>query len=680
MARVLTILLIVVLVVLGLGGFLVYLAYGTAPSFEGETRVPGLEAPVAIALTDSDVPIIDAQSETDLATGLGYVHALRSAWPMALWRQVATGSLSMWFEDSTANQLDRHALTLGFGAFARTTYDMLSDDEQALLEAYARGVNRAFERNRLNEGDEFVLFDVRAEPWRPWDALAVERLIAYLATTSATSDSTVRAAMPTHAPLRQFAAADSAFRTTLYIGGLEHSLAFTLHDSTGHAFVQRHVAGRSALPLFREVVLRPGGQSTLAATVPGTLMMPGGYGTRAWSILLTGAVDLSPSADSTAPDPTFARIVTKSGRESLVRIRRRGSTLLLYDPDATAPAPTIAQNADTGRTDTLAPPPIRVWEVAWQGFGAGTDLTAWRALLQGEDPSFVLVPGAGLISDGDQARVLGRPAVVRDLSGGTFIGGHPRSGYVADRLALWPADSLGVHSPTLLGDAYSSWAADIAPPVIAVLGGPGEADEDLREASAYLRGWNFRYASASIAASIFDVWMAVHQRKTGALPDPTAIAALPPSSDTTGAVPARPAVTELKASLRQALDLLEAEHGALGAGWRWQNVHRPLRYYPLFSKEATTSDRRRFAPIAPPDGGHPTTLAWGPSPVFSGPEASATWAALGRTPDWNTVHVRSRDVYDATYRTRRLLDAIEPYAVQRTATPEANLRLVPVEN
>jgi acyl-homoserine lactone acylase PvdQ len=677
-ARVLTILIVLVLVVLGLGGSLVYLAYGTGPSFEGETQVAGLQAPVTIAYTDTDVPFIDAQNETDLATGLGYAHALRSAWPMALWRQVAAGSLSMWFEDSTATLLDRHALTLGFGTFARNTFDTLPDDEQALLEAYAHGVNRAFERNQLNEGDEFVLFDVRAEPWRPWDALTVERLIAYLAASPA-ADSAAQAAMRTHAPLRRFAAADSILRNTLYIGGLEHSLAFTLRDSTGSMFGQRHVAGRSALPLFRGAVLRQDGRSTLAATVPGTLMLPAGYGPRAWSILLAGSIDVSPSADSTAPDPTFARIVTKSGRESLVRIRRRGSTLLLYDPDATAPAPTITLDADTGRADTLAPPPIRIWEVTWQGFDTGTDLAAWQALLRGEDPTFALVPGAGLIADGEQARVLGSPAVVRDLPGGTFVGDHPRSEHVAERLALWATDSVGADPSDLLIDTYSTWAADLAPPLIAVLGGPGEVDEGLSEASAYLRGWNFRYMPGSIAASIFDVWMAVHQRKTGALPDP-AIVSAPPPPDTTGVTPELPAVTELKASLRQALALLKAEHGPIGADWRWQNVHGAVRYYPLFSQDASALDQHRFAPIGHPDGGHPTALAWGPSPVFPGPEATATWAALGRAPDWSPVYIRNRDVYGVRYRTRRLLDAIEPFSVQRTATPEVSLRLVPATN
>ena len=276
MARIFTVLLVLLLAALGVGVLLWYLAYGTDARFSGEARVPGLRAPVTIAYTDADVPIIEAQSETDLYTGLGYAHALQSAWPMVLWRQAATGSLSAWFQDSTALTLDRHALALGFGAFARATYEDLPDDDRAVLEAYARGVNRAFDRARLNEGDEFVLFDVRAEPWRPWDALAIERLVAYLAIPpSALPDSTAPAAYRASPPLRRFVVADSVFRSTLYLGGLEHALAFTLRDSTGTSLVQRQVYGSSALPLFREVVLRQGGHNTLVASIPGTLMVPG---------------------------------------------------------------------------------------------------------------------------------------------------------------------------------------------------------------------------------------------------------------------------------------------------------------------------------------------------------------------------------------------------------------------
>lgn len=679
MARALTILLVLLLVVVGLGALVGYLAYGTGPGFQGEATVPGLAAPVSIGYTESETPVISAQNEADLVTGLGYAHALQSAWPMTLLRQTATSSLSQWTEDSTAYLLDRHTLMLGFGAFARATYDALSEDEQAVLEAYARGVNEAFDRARLTEGDEFVLFDVRAEPWRPWDALAVERLIAYLATPPAAADSAARAARRWSPQLRRFAAADSLFRSTLHLGSFDHALAFTLRDSTGSTFAQRHVYGRTALPLIREVVLRLDGRSTFAASIPGTLMLPAGYGDRAWSIFLNGTTTLTPDTDSLAPDPTFARIVTRSGDESLVEIYRRGSTLLLHDPTARpdrAPPPRLVRDSLGAVIDTVAAPPQR-WQLRWRGLAAGTDLGAWRAMLQGATPSFTLFPGAGLIARGEQAQVLGGPSVVRDLPGGVFVGAHPWSAYVADRLAL-SADSAAIDEAGLLSDAYSTWAAELAPPLTAALGGPDDVADDLRDASAYLRGWDFRYAPSSIAASIFDTWMAVHQLGTGRLPDLDVITAPPPAPDSTGAVPERPAIAALEASLRQALKLLRSEHGEIGAAWRWQNVQQATRYYPLFSPE--TEEGGRFAPAVRPDGGHPTTLAWGPSPAFSGPEATAAWSARASAPDWAPVWVRHRDLYDMRYRTRRLRDPVEPYAVARDEAPEPRLRLVPADS
>ena len=678
MARILTALLALLLVVVGLGALVGYLAYGTGPGFQGEAAVPGLTAPVTIGYTDSEIPVINAQTEADLVTGLGYAHALQSAWPMALWRQAATSSLSRWTEDSTAHLLDRHTLMLGFGAFARATYDALSEEEQAVLEAYARGVNEALDRGRLNEGDEFVLFDVRAEPWQPWDALAVERLVAYLATPPATADSAAQAARRWSPALRRFAAVDSLFRSTLHLGSFEHALAFTLRDSTGSTFAQRHVYGRSALPLFREVVLRLEGRTTFAASVPGTLILPAGYGDGAWSIFLNGTTSLAPDPDSLAPDPTFARVVTRSGDESLVEIYRRGSTLLIHDPAARpdrAPPTRIVRDSLGNAVDTVAAPPRR-WQLSWRGLGTGTDLAAWRAVLRGAAPAFTLLPGAGLIVQGDQAQVLGSPSVVRDLPGGVLVGNHPWAEHVADRLAL-SADSAAIAEAGLLSDTYSAWAAGLAPPLIAALGGPDEVADDLRDASAYLRGWDFRYAPSSIAASIFDVWMAVHQRRTGRLPDPAVVAAPPPLPDSTGAIPERPVITSLETSLRQASELLRTEHGEIGAAWRWQNVQQATRYYPLFAPDA--EDGGRFAPAVRPDGGHPTALAWGPSPVFSGPEATAAWAARSSDPDWTPVWVRHRDLYDMRYRTRRLRDPVEPYAVAREETPEPRLRLVPAD-
>ena len=340
MPRLLTALVVAFLVLIGLAVLTWYLAFGTGPRSAGDASVPGLRAPVTISYDALDVPTVAAQSEADLATGLGYVHALHSAWPMTLWRQAATASLSGWFEDSTALALDRHASALGLGAYARATYDTLGEEDQALLTAYARGVNRAFEQARLSEGDAFVMQDVHAERWQPWDALAVERLVAYLATPAPTIADSIAAATYRASPtLQSWMVADSTFRRALGIGGLEHSLAFTFADSTGTTFVQRHVLGTSALPILREIVLRQGARTTRVASIPGTLAFPAGVGDRAWSVFLSGTADLVANADTTAPAPSYDRIVHRDGDETLVTAYRRPGALVLYDPAVSAPRP-----------------------------------------------------------------------------------------------------------------------------------------------------------------------------------------------------------------------------------------------------------------------------------------------------------------------------------------------------
>lgn len=679
LARLLTTLLVALLVVVGLALTAWYLAHGVGPTLDGEVRVPGLSAPVTITHDAGGFATVDAQSEADLMAGLGYAHALHNAWPMALRRQAATGSLSQWFDDAAALGLDRHALMLGFGAQARATYDALPEAARAALDAYARGVNRAFERDRLSEGDEFVLLDVETRPWQPWDALAVERLIAYLTTPApALADSVAQAAFRASPALGRFVAADSAFRATLGVGGLEHSLAFAVRDSAGTRLVQRHVYGRSALPLFQEVVLRQGGRRTLVASVPGTLVFPAGYGDdSAWSLFLDGSAALvSAPTDSTALTPIYDRITTRNGDETLVPMYRSSDALYLYSPNEARPAPTVQDS-----TSAASPPVPTTWQLRWRGFGTGTDLGAWRALLRGEAGAFALFPGSGILVEDGQARVLGTPAVTRSVPGGVLVGSSEHARYVADRVALLAADGATGGLDGLLADAYSAWAADLAPPLIAALGGPDEIDADLRDAAAYLRGWDFRYDPASVGASMFETWMATHRARTGALPDPAAVSAPPPPPDSTGAVAAVPAAVALTESLRQAVAAMDSTYGSDGALWRWQNVQRALRLYPLFTTDTTDVGTRRFAPVLVPDGGHPTAIAWGPSLALPGTEPSAVWSAQATMPGAADLRIRHRDPSDGRAHARSLASArpIRPRPVERTAEVQHTLRLLPAE-
>ncbi len=683
LGRLLTTLAVVLLVGIGLSLTAWYLAHGVGPSLDGEVRVPGLGEAVTITHSVDGIATVAAQSEADLIAGLGYAHALHNAWPMALRRQVATGSLSEWFDDEATLGLDRHALMLGFGALARATYDALTETDRAVLDAYARGVNRAFAHNRLSSSDEFVLLNVDTRPWQPWDALAVERLIAYLAMPApALADSVAQAAYRASPTLERFVVADSAFRATLHVGGLEHSLAFTVQSATGTRLVQRHVYGRSALPLFQEAVLRQGGRQTLIASVPGTLVFPAGYGEdTAWSLFLNGTANLvSAPTDSSALTPIYDRITARNGDETLVTTYRTAAALHLYTPNEATPAPAVQDSASA-----TSPVPL-TWQLRWRGFRTSTDLGAWRALLRDETTSFTLFPGTGVRVDGGQARVLGNPAVTRSLPGGVLAGSSAEARHVADRIALLAADSAGVGPDGLLADAYSTWAATLAPPLIDALGAPDEIRADLRDAAAYLRGWDFRYEPTSIGASVFETWMATHRARTGALPDPAAVSAPPPPPDSIGTVVPAPAVVELTESLRQAVAAMDATYGSDGALWRWQNVQRAVRLYPLFTTD-TMDVGRRFAPVLVPDGGHPTSLAWGPSPALPGTEPSAVWSAQATIPGAMDLRIRHRNPTDTEVRARTFAAArpveprpVEPRPVERTSEATHTLRLLPQDD
>src|SRR5690606_19685717 len=257
----------------------------------------------------------------------------------------------------------------------------------------------------------------------------------------------------------------------------------------------------------------------------------------------------------------------------------------------------------------------------------------------GEEPAFTVLPGDGVLLDADgQAHVLGSPAVTRPLPGGVFAGAHPLTRHVADRLA---ADTVEVGRDGLLADAFSAWAAGFAPPLIRALGGPGESEDDLRDAAAYLRGWDFRFAPSSVGAAIFVRWMEAHRAATGRLPDPAAVAA-PPPPDSLGRVAEVPAAALAKQTLRLAVAQMREEFGDDRALWRWQNTQRTEITYP-FLEDA----RGRFAPFHLPDGGHPTTLAWGPSVNFPEATAATAWAALARPSAKPSLDVRHRDIFGA---------------------------------
>ncbi len=617
MARFLIPLGIVLLLVAALATTAGVLAYGTEPTRSGELAVTDLDGPVTIAWSDSGHVVIEAQTDADLAAGLGYAHAADHAWAMALWRQAATGTLAEWFGDD-ARDLDLHARTLGFAQLARQTYESLDPDDRAVLDAYARGANRALAEPSVAQGDAFLVADVEPGAWEPWDALAVERLHLYLAAPELARDSSWAAAAR-DSTVRAFIHADSTFRALLGMTGGGYDRVYAVGNGRDAVLARQVSAGSSAVPLFAPVTLRSGDREAIVTTIPGTLMTPGGWsGGLGWGLLLGAPLTLE-RYDGAAPPPIHDRIVERDGDETLLTAARDTSGLVLRPGRAVA--------------DSVSSDSVRVvgtgLRVRWRGFREGTDLDAFRTLQAGRVPAaFVLLDGAGLAATSGQTRVLGRPRVAVQGEGFVFVAQDSLARSAANRLdPAWGrpdslvADTTGLApSPTALAqDAVSPWAVERLSALLGALGSRDSLADVLQVPYSYLRGWDGAYTSDAIAPSIFEWWLVAHRDFTGHLPD------LSDSLD----------VALLPSTLRIARAELRDRYGPLPSDWRWGTL-QGAPSYPILGRRRTAAARRFRAPLGAP-GGHPTALRPGPSLVFEDARPGhAVWSVWTRLADGTT--------------------------------------------
>ncbi|MCH7639544.1 MAG: penicillin acylase family protein [Bacteroidetes bacterium] len=697
MSRLLIILGLVLLGIVGMAAVLGYFAYGNEATRSGRLVLDGLQQPAAIQWSEDGSVTVEATGEADLFAALGYVHGADHAWAMTLWRQAALGQLSKWFGPDYVGY-DRHARMLGFGALAEETYEAISEEEKALLDAYARGTNLALASTAVTQQDEFVLLDLKPEAWLPWHSLAVERMMAWMGTPGIAAIESIAAsfAAPAHtdSALVRFAAADSLFRGFLHLGGADQSRAWTARIGATTIAVHQLAYGNSALPMLREVTLRVGSAGTLVATVPGTLMLPAGQSeTRAWSVFLTSDLTLAPT-DSLPPPPLFDRLVDRTGSETLLTFPRSPDGLYFKaEPLAPTPTAVLASVDSLGEAAIVRDSPLAdslrlalrdrpgalslktppAWLVRWRGFAPGTDLGAWRMLLNGsQPPPFTLFRGDGLLASSDgSATALGSPPVQRTVPGGLFVAADAAIHFAADRLDMLLGSTDATANPleppdpnALVMDAFSPWAASITPRLIEQLGHRDSLDASIKDAYAFLHGWDYRYDRGSIAASLFETWMTEYRNKTGRLPT---------------TVPDSTMIVILHQTLRDAVEHLKSRHTERASAWRWELIQPGARFFPVWSDTSRGPPPSRYAPLTPGLGGHPTTLRPGPSLVFGGTPAPAVWTAWTITSNWNRTHI----YHPVTRRMgflpggRRRGEPAPSYAVQRDAEMSSPLFLHP---
>jgi penicillin G amidase len=163
---------VVGIVVIVAGAGIWWLIYRPLPQLDGTVALAGLQKEVTVERDLWGVPHIRANSVEDLAEAQGYVMAQDRLWQMDLLRRVARGQLSEILGKSTL-AIDKDFRTLQFGRAAERDLGLMDKDSRAIMDAYARGVNRFIEQNVNRLPLEFSLLNYKPQPWQPTDSLTI---------------------------------------------------------------------------------------------------------------------------------------------------------------------------------------------------------------------------------------------------------------------------------------------------------------------------------------------------------------------------------------------------------------------------------------------------------------------------------------------------------------------------
>jgi penicillin amidase len=152
------------------------------PKLDGSVSVAGLRDGVIVDRDQWGRPWIRAKSAEDLVTAQGYVTAQDRLWQMDLLRRAAAGELSEIFGSLTL-EFDKENRTLGMREAAERAATDSNVEIHALLDAYARGVNRYIEERGNRLPIEFTLLGYNPRPWTPADSYLIS-LYMYKTLTS----------------------------------------------------------------------------------------------------------------------------------------------------------------------------------------------------------------------------------------------------------------------------------------------------------------------------------------------------------------------------------------------------------------------------------------------------------------------------------------------------------------
>ena len=141
------------------------------PQLDGAVTLAGIDAPATIQRDDQGIPTITASSRADLAFATGFAHAQDRLFQMDLIRRQAAGELAELFGERAVDA-DKRLRFHRFRARAQRVFADMPDDEKAIIEAYAAGVNESMAMLK-GKPFEYYLLGVEVAPWQIEDTLLV---------------------------------------------------------------------------------------------------------------------------------------------------------------------------------------------------------------------------------------------------------------------------------------------------------------------------------------------------------------------------------------------------------------------------------------------------------------------------------------------------------------------------
>lgn len=136
--------------------------------------VKSLAGPVEIVFDAYDIPHIHAGSVEDALRTLGYLHASERMWQMELFRRLSAGRIAeLQGEEGVASDTLMRRLGLRRSSQEALDQDLLGEDMERWLAAYAEGVNARMDRYRA-EGWPLTFKAAGFEPeaWAPVDSVS----------------------------------------------------------------------------------------------------------------------------------------------------------------------------------------------------------------------------------------------------------------------------------------------------------------------------------------------------------------------------------------------------------------------------------------------------------------------------------------------------------------------------